>query len=80
MRFLLLPGLPFALGAELSAIIHWVWKSGFSTITLTDSNFLLDVGLTFFIVYTILCFGQMIRWRKNEVEYLSSGINGKESL
>ena len=68
-RFLLAGGLPFALGATLAEISRWIWKFGFSFGLVVRSAFLLEVCLTFFTVYVVLCFIQMIRWRRNEREF-----------
>jgi len=68
-RFLLAGGLPFALGATLAEISRWIWRYGFSFNLVLRRAFLLEVGMTFLAVYVVVCFVQMIRWRKNEREF-----------
>jgi hypothetical protein len=74
-RFLLAGGLPWALGATLAEISRWIWRYGFSVSLVLRSAFLLEVGMTFITVYAVVCFGQMIRWRKNEQEFREEVIN-----
>jgi hypothetical protein len=68
-RFLLTYGLAAALGATLATVLRWLYRRGLSTSILTDSDFLIDVGLTFLTVYGVLAFFAMLKWRKHERAY-----------
>lgn len=73
-RYLLLPGLPPALTLTAAAALEKFLAHGFSFDTLTSKDFMLDVGMAFYITYAVLCFGMMLRWQK--YEYLFKANDG----